>query len=315
MATIAGSQFVATAPGQPVNVVETTTGTGLPSTVPGAFNLEVFVGSIASVPGLAPGYQGLAILSPSGLELDLVAGAFAVTDNGGGNDTLSAFVANETVSGGAAGTTLNLYGTGETAQGGGGPDTINVFGNTDSVTGGTGNDTIFVGGTGDTVTAGSGNNLIDVSAAGDLITGGSGSDTINAFTNFDTVNAGAGTESITGAGASDGIALGTGSDTVNLTGASDTVTSGASAGSNQGVVNLFGTGTTLADGGNKFADTVVGFDQAGGDRIHLTGTDTAAFAVANSTQVNSGADTLITLNDGSTILLKGVTHIDSTFFS
>jgi Ca2+-binding RTX toxin-like protein len=315
MATIPGSQFVATAPGQPVSVVETTTGTGLPSTVPGAFNLEVFVGSIPSVPGLAPGYQGLAILGPSGLELDLVAGAFAVTDNGGGNDTLSAFGANETVIGGTAGATLNLFGTGETARGGSGPDTINVFGNSDSVTGGTGNDTIFVGGTGDTVTAGSGNNLIDVSGAGDLITGGGGSDTINAFANFDTVNAGAGTESITGAGASDLIRLGAGSDTVNVTGASDTVTSGISAGSNQGVINLFGTGTTLTDRANNYADTVVGFDQAGGDRIHLTGTDTVAFAVANSTQVNSGADTLITLNDGSTILLKGVTHIDGSFFS
>jgi Ca2+-binding RTX toxin-like protein len=315
MATIAGSQFVATAPGQPVNVVETTTGTGLPATVPGAFNLEVFIGSISSVPGVAPGYQGLAILSPSGLELDLVSGAFAATDDGTGNDALSAFVDNETIMGGTGPVTLNLFGNNEAAVGGTGPDTINVFGNSDSVTGGTGNDTIAVGGTGDTVTAGNGNNLINVSNSNDLINGGIGSDTINAFGNFDTVIAGAGTESIFGGGASDQISLGTGSDTVNITGDSDTVTSGAHAGANQGVINLFGTNSTLADGANQYTDTVVGFDQAGGDRIHLTGTDTTAFAVANSTQVNSGADTLITLNDGSTILLKGVAHIDSSFFS
>ena len=71
---------------------------------------------------------------------------------------------------------------------------------------------------------------------------------------------------------------------------------------------------TLADAGKKFTDTVVGFDQAAGDRIHLT-SDTVANAVAHSAQVNAGADTLITLSDGSTILLKGVTHIDSSFFS
>jgi hypothetical protein len=31
--------------------------------------------------------------------------------------------------------------------------------------------------------------------------------------------------------------------------------------------------------------------------------------------VNHGQDTLITLNDGSTILLKGVNHIDHSFFN
>jgi len=34
-----------------------------------------------------------------------------------------------------------------------------------------------------------------------------------------------------------------------------------------------------------------------------------------ASQATNGQDTLLTLNDGSTILLKGVTHIDSTYFS
>lgn len=294
MATIPGSHFVATAPGQPVNVVETTTGTGLPPTVPGAFNLEVFVGGIASTP--APGYQGLALLSPSGLQLDLISGAFAVTDNGTGNDTLNAFGANETIIGGSAGVTLNLFGHGETAQGGSGPDTINVFGSSDSVTGGTGNDTINVFGAHDTVSAGGGNDAITVFGSFDSVTGGTGNDTVNFI------------------GSSSQINQGTGSDTINVFGGTDTVTAGANAGANQGLVNFGGANMTFADGGNKFTDTVVGFDQAAGDRIHLT-SDTVADAVAHSTQVNAGADTLITLSDGSTILLKGVTHIDSSFFS
>lgn len=295
MATIPGSHYVATAPGQPVNVVETTTGTGLPPTVPGAFNLEVFVGGAASS-NVAPGYQGLAVLSPSGLELDLISGVFAVTDNGTGNDTLSAFGANETISGGGAGVTLNLFGNSDVAQGGSGPDTINVFGTSDSVTGGAGNDTI------------------NVFAALDTVTAGGGSDTINVFANSDTINAGTGADLINVFGSSSQISQGTGSDTINVIGSGDTVTAGSSAGANQGLVNFSGTNMTFADGGNKFADTVVGFDQSAGDRIHLT-SDTVSNALAHSTQVNGGADTLITLNDGSTILLKGITHIDSSFFS
>ena len=81
-----------------------------------------------------------------------------------------------------------------------------------------------------------------------------------------------------------------------------------------------GSNETFVDGaltgsGNTYSDTVVGFNQAAGDRIHLTGTDTTAFAIAHTTQVNGGQDTLIALNDASTILLKGVTHIDAGFFS
>jgi len=71
----------------------------------------------------------------------------------------------------------------------------------------------------------------------------------------------------------------------------------------------------VVDSGTSYADTVVGFSQGLGDTIKLTGGDTSAYALAHSTQVNGGADTLITLNDGSTILLKGVSHIDGSFFS
>ncbi len=98
-------------------------------------------------------------------------------------------------------------------------------------------------------------------------------------------------------------------------GSGDTVVAGSAAGTNQDTVTfLYGGNHLFVDGGNQFADTVIGFSQAAGDRIHLT-SDTVANALANSTQVNGGQDTLITLSDGSTILLKGVTHVDNTFFS
>jgi len=45
------------------------------------------------------------------------------------------------------------------------------------------------------------------------------------------------------------------------------------------------------------------------------GGDTASYALAHSTQINGGKDTLISLNDGSNILLKGVSSINHDFFS
>jgi hypothetical protein len=74
------------------------------------------------------------------------------------------------------------------------------------------------------------------------------------------------------------------------------------------------TNQTFVDTAAIYNDTVIGFSDAAGDRIHLT-TDTVRDALAHSTQVNGGADTLISLSDSSTILLKGITHIDSGFFA
>src|SRR5665213_1924932 len=276
MATIPGGQFRLTAH-ETVNAVETRTGTGLQGAVGGYFNVEVFVGLAANAPTTAAhGFNGLAVLSPSGHELDLVSGKFAATDNGGGHDTISAFGSGETVSGGAALDTMNLYGAHDTVNGGSGNDTINVYGAHDTVNGGSGQDTI------------------DVYGAHDTVNGGSGADTINVY------------------GAHDGVVIGTGHDTVNVAGSHDTVSAGNGGGS---LISFGGSHETFADAASSYADTVVGFNQSAGDRIQLAGTDTVAHALADSRQVNGGHDTLITLNDGSSILLKGISSINSHFFS
>ena len=276
MATIPGGQFRLTAH-ETVNAVETRTGTGLQGAVGGDFNVEVFVGLAANAPTTAAhGFNGLAVLSPSGHELDLVSGKFAATDNGGGHDTISAFGSGETVSGGAALVSLNLYGAHDTVNGGSGADTINVYGAHDTVNGGSGQDTI------------------DVYGAHDTVNGGSGADTINVY------------------GAHDGVVIGTGHDTVNVAGSHDTVSAGNGGGS---LISFGGSHETFADAASSYADTVVGFNQSAGDRIQLAGTDTVAHALADSRQVNGGHDTLITLNDGSSILLKGISSINSHFFS
>jgi hypothetical protein len=242
MATIPGSHFTVKAGGV-LNIVETATGKGLAPPVPGASNLEVYTGSSPVTPPLAPGYQGLAVLTAGGQQLDLHSGTYAVTDNGTGKDTLSAFGSHETIAGGSAVVTLNLDGNDELAIGGAGSDTISVQGN------------------------------------------------------FDTVETGAG------------------SDTVNIFGSFDTVEAGAFGPHSSAFVDLSGGQTTFADGPQSYSDTVVGFSSGEGDKIQLGNGDTASYAVAHASPTNGGADTLITLNDGSTILLKGIAHINSSFFS
>jgi hypothetical protein len=130
-----------------------------------------------------------------------------------------------------------------------------------------------------------------------VINAGSNSDSISVFGNLDTVN------------------TGTGDDTINISGTNDTIVAGAQDGNTTAQINLSGSNTTITDGPNVYNDTVIGFSQAAGDRIHLTGSDTTSYALSHTSPQNGGQDTLITLNDGSTILLKGVSSINSSFFS
>jgi hypothetical protein len=337
MATIPGSLFIATAGGVPVNVVETATGTGIGSdTVSGDFNLEVYTGPEtysgtpplpSFVPTIAAGYQGLAILGLNGSRLDLENGSFAATDNGTGGDNLDADGTNATIVGGAGsinlvlngadnaaiaggGTaTIEVNGASDTVIGGGGPDTITATGNGDSIAGGDGADVLSATGLGDTVVAGSGGGTFDVVGNDASITGGSSADTIGLFGSDGVVNGGAGGGAITATGTGDTVNGGSGPLNVTLGGSGDTVNAGA------GNLNVnMGGGANLQfndDSSAIYNDTVVGFSQPSGDRIHLTGTDT----VATTTLVNSGQDTLITLSDSSTILLKGVTSVDNSFFN
>ena len=292
MATIPGGQFQLTAR-ETVHVVETQTEKGLGGAVAGDVNVEVFVGLQANAPKApAHGFDGLAVLSPSGHQLDLISGKFAATDNGSGHDTISAYGSGETISGGAAPVTLNLYGSNDTAIGGAGNDTIGVLGNHDTVYGSSGRD------------------IVNVLGNHDSVSGGSGADTINVFGVHDTVTGAGGTDTVNVYGHHDSVVIGAGHDTVNVSGSHDTVTAGGNS-----LVSFGGTHETFADGAPKYADTVVGFSQGAGDRIQLSGGDTVTSALAHSKQVNGGHDTLITLNDGSTILLKGISSVNSHFFS
>ena len=163
-----------------------------------------------------------------------------------------------------------------------------------------------------------GNNIVSATGIYDTVTGGAGAgaDTITATGWGDAVVAGSGLETISLSSADGWVDQGSGQDTLSLSGDNDTLSAGAQGdGLNQALISVQGNWFTFVDGAAMYADTVVGFDQALGDSIHLTGNDTQSYALAHTTQVNGGQDTLLSLNDGSTILLKGVGHIDGSFFS
>ena len=102
--------------------------------------------------------------------------------------------------------------------------------------------------------------------------------------------------------------------TVNVFGGNDTVV--AFGGD---TINLLGAGTTIAEGAfsggqqSALPDTVVGFAE-GSDRLTFAGESSGTeTAVVGSAQI-IGGNTVLSFPDHGSIILAGVTHIDSTIF-
>ena len=59
----------------------------------------------------------------------------------------------------------------------------------------------------------------------------------------------------------------------------------------------------------------MGFSQSAGDRLSFANETAAAIdSVVGSAHTNNG-NTILTLPDGATVTLVGITHIDSSFFA
>ncbi len=252
-------------------------------------------------------------------------GNFHTVVGGSGNSLIDIFAPDSGVFGGSGHDTINLFGLGDGYIGGSGSDQINVFGSGNFIELGVGYDTVTLYAPGNIVLVTpqigeddeetSGNQLIIGYGGGEYIEDdGYGFDTIIAYGSNNTIfgSLGGGILSVTG---SYDAVTGGGNDTVNLTGSFESFVAGD--GNITDVVSVIGGFFTFIDAAGApdvYHDTVIGFDQAVGDRISIEGTNTESYALANSTQVNSGQDTLITLDNGSTILLKGVSQFDSGFF-
>jgi len=115
-------------------------------------------------------------------------------------------------------------------------------------------------------------------------------------------------------GSGDRIVASAGTGHFALIGADDTVAAGFVSGNSDDRI-IMGEQNVFSEGSGSFADTVVGFDQAAGDRIHLTNETIHQVVAHGSWLVHGGQDAMIALNDGSTILLKGVTDLNASFFT
>jgi Ca2+-binding RTX toxin-like protein len=143
-----------------------------------------------------------------------------------------------------------------------------------------------------------------------LVLGGPGSDLLMGAAGHDTISGGLGDDTIVGGRGDELIAGGAGHDTIIAGAGHDTISGGPGNDSivlHRGVDDLrYGIG----DG----HDTVVGFSQSGGDRISFAGADHDTIASVVASAHTAGGDTTISLPDGSTITLVGITHIDQGFF-
>jgi len=126
-------------------------------------------------------------------------------------------------------------------------------------------------------------------------------DTIQGGTGPDTIYGGFGRDLITGGSGNDLIIGGRGHETID-------------GGAGNNMIQVGSGPTLIQDNGVAGHDTVVGFDPAHGDKIGFAGENKPSIDNVVATANEHGGNTTITLPDGSTMTLVGITHIDHTFF-
>ena len=214
---------------------------------------------------------------------------------GNGNNTIVAASGNNTIAAGVGHNQILIVGGNNVANvagastvfGGAGSDTVGAFGSGAMVVGGTGHMTA--------VNVGSNNTIIG-GAGGGLLSGGSGSQTLSgaASTGANTFIAGSGSTLI---------GAGVGNDTVISGTGQSTVFGGGGA-------NLYATFSSHSAGSTTY---IADFSFGAGDRLTVQGFGMTNQQLAQSATV-SGGDTIITLPDGTRIILAGVTNVNSSFF-
>lgn len=144
----------------------------------------------------------------------------------------------------------------------------------------------------DMIALGSGSQTV-VGAVADTVIGGFGSSLIAATAGWQRVVGGSGAAAVLG-GSDDTITGGSGPLSVDIRGSSQVL---------------------IGDSGMKGSDTVTGFSQVAGDRITFAGATPPAIGSVLASAQTSGGNTLITLPDGTTMTLVGITSLDNSFFA
>jgi hypothetical protein len=277
---------------------------------------------------------GVAILGGAGDNIGLIGNT--------GSELIDASAGSQTVIGGAGGTTV-WGGKSDLITGGAGnlqvDDLTPSVGGAEKITGGSGNLFVFNVGTSVTVTGSTlGTTFVDdsygsggassitggtgtatsvfgglftantdiIGAAGDTITGKSGSMYVNAQLGSQTVTGGSGAATVLG-GNLDAIIGGSGSLRVDITAkrsGSEQITVGSGAALLRDVPNPTGTGaaaTTTVTGFNTTLDTIASATSV------ISGGGFGQSALVGATAAASGANTLISFADGSTMTVLNTT--------
>jgi Ca2+-binding RTX toxin-like protein len=204
-----------------------------------------------------------------------------------------------------------------------GDDRLDGDAGNDSMDGGLGADTLYGGDGADYMLGGDGADLLIGQIGADLMYGDAANDAMDGGADNDTLYGGAGNDymlgdigadALIGQAGLDTIYGGDGDDTIDAGGDNDLVYGGAGA---DYIIGGLGADTLYGDGGaDRFvfaagsgADTIADF-QDGVDRIDLYGYAGATFA--NTSIVQQGGNTLVTLTGGETILLIGITATNIT---
>lgn len=162
-------------------------------------------------------------------------------------------------------------------QAGSGADVVYGYGGFDVINGNPGNDTIAGGDGGDWLLGGRDNDRVDGEAGNDLVNGNLGDDTCLGADGADSVRGGQGADSLSGGAGDDWLTGDRGDDVV-------------AGGEGADVFYVF-TGSGR--------DVVIDFSVGQGDRIQLAAGETYAVA-------QQGADVVVTLGGGDSIVLQGV---------
>ncbi len=252
---------------------------------------------------------------------------------GNGNNTIVAASGNNTIAAGVGHNQILIVGGNNVANvagastvfGGAGSDTVGAFGSGAMVVGGTGsmtavnvgsNNTIIGGAGGGLLSGGTGTNSTIVGGAGtETIIGGAGGDVLFAGgAGGDLVVAGSGSQTLSGAAStgSNTFIAGSGSTLIGAGIGNDTVISGTGQSTvfGGGGANLYATFSSHSAGSTTY---IADFSFGAGDRLTVQGFGMTNQQLAQSATV-SGGDTIITLPDGTRIILAGVTNVNSSFF-
>lgn len=211
---------------------------------------------------------------------------------------LDAIFANgNTITGSVAPDTIRGLGSSELIFGLGGSDLVYGLGGNDTIYGNQGADTLFGNLGSDILFGGQDADILYGGQNEDLLFGNLGNDTVLGNLGNDTLYGGQGNDLLYGGQGDDVLSGDLGRDTIVGDLGNDILSGGADA-------------DRFVFGLNSGADVILDFDQAGGDRIALSGQSYGVGTAANGAA-------LLTLSGGGTVQLNGVSAsaVTSSFFA